>query len=473
VRALLATLLVLLAACGSDPRSPAIEEVTVEPNPLNVLSQRVNVRVRGASTLHAEWSEGGEPRRSPDVEAPPDGEAIVHLLGLFPSTSYEVVVEAKGQAGTVARSSPVSFETGALPSAVAGLSLEVTGAPPAGLVLINAASLTSPGVLVAYDGAGVLRWYRLFEGPLPVVEAKQLPSGHVLAFLGATLGWQPVMGSFVEVAPSGEILRTFTAAPPLFTDSHEGLLTDEGTPAERVHLFGYDSRTVDLAPLGLEGTGDIVGHHLQRLLPSGEPEFTWSAWDHLALDEFINPPFPDQLVGVDFDHPNSLDIDPSGDYLVSFRNLDAVLLIDHRTGEILWRLGGTRSDFDFVDDPLGGFSGQHSARLLENGNVLLFDNGTLHPPPTTRAVEYALDPAAGTARLVWEFRSSAGFNRFSGSTFRDAEGATWVGLSAMGIVDRVGRDGAILWEGRFLLDGQPAPFYRAVPIESLYGQAAP
>ena len=59
---------------------------------------------------------------------------------------------------------------------------------------------------------------------------------------------------------------------------------------------------------------------------------------------------------------------------------------------------------DFINDPEGEFCGQHSARILPNGNVFLFDNGSVCviEPWTfeqlgregndfSRAVEYALD----------------------------------------------------------------------------------
>jgi hypothetical protein len=69
---------------------------------------------------------------------------------------------------------------------------------------------------------------------------------------------------------------------------------------------------------------------------------------------------------------------------------------------------------------------------------------------------------------VWEFRAAA-FNAFTGSAVRDAAGTTWVGLSMTGEVVRVARDGTTLWSARLLRRGEPATFYRAVPIGSLYG----
>ncbi len=466
MRGLPAIAAVCLLACNGDGASNSLTvDVVAEQNPLNVLSQRLRVHAPGGATAVGEWSEDGIVRRSAPTQVSAGGEAVVHLLGLRPSTRYRAVVEIEGPAGTQ-RSDPVTFTTGPLPPELAQVSLSVSGDPPDGYLLVDLLT-GSPGILVAFDGRGELRWYRAFEGAAPVVEAKQLPGGNILAFLGSSTGWNPVHGEYLELAPSGEVLRTFRATPPLYTDGHEALLTDPGTADERLHLFGYESRMVDLAPFGLSGTGPVVGHNLQRLRADGEAEFDWSAFDHVGFDELVNPVSGSILDG-DYDHPNSLHIDSQGNYLVSFRNLDALFLVHRDTGDVLWRLGGNRSDFTILDDPLRGFSGQHDARFLPDGNLLLFDNGTLHDPPTTRAVEYELDLGARTARRVWEFRAAA-FNAFTGSAVRDDAGTTWVGLSMTGEVVRVARDGTTLWTARLSRRGEPAAFYRAVPIGSLYG----
>ncbi len=461
---------VWLLACKGDrdgaPRVSSID-VVAEENPHSALAMRLRVHAPGATAARAEWWEDGTLRRS--ARAPFTGaEAVIDVLGLRPEARYEAVVELEAPEGPL-RSEPVTFTTGPLPAAVAELALEVAGTPPGEYLLVNLLQGRDPGVLVAFDGQGTLRWYRLFEGSHPVIEAKQLPGGNVLAFVGSSPGWTLEHGAYVEVSPSGELLRTFRATPPFYTDGHEALLTDAGTPEERIHLLGYESRTVELAPFGFSGTGPVVGHVIQRLLPSGEAEFTWNAFDHVALDELVNPIQPGQIEGFDYDHPNSLELDPRGDYLVSFRNLDALFLVDRTTGAVHWRLGGNRSDFTFVDDPLGGFSGQHDARLLPGDRLLLFDNGTLHDPPTSRAVEYELDVAARTARMVWEYRLDQ-FNAFTASAVRDADETTWVGASMFGRVYRVARDGTVLWEAALTRAGEPAQFYRAVPIRSLHGE---
>jgi len=100
--------------------------------------------------------------------------------------------------------------------------------------------------------------------------------------------------------------------------------------------------------------------------------------DHFVLADWIeptgvNPP-------LDFDHPNSLDFDVDGSYVVSFRHMGEITKIDRRLAPSsgVWEdaIISLRSSTIHW-----GFSGQHSVRVLENGNLLVYDNGLRHSPP--------------------------------------------------------------------------------------------
>jgi hypothetical protein len=68
-------------------------------------------------------------------------------------------------------------------------------------------------------------------------------------------------------------------------------------------------------------------------------------------------------------------------------------------------MGGSHNEFRFVNDSIP-FSHQHAIRVLQNGNITLFDNGNFHTPSFSRAVEYKLDEATKSATLVWEYRNT-------------------------------------------------------------------
>jgi outer membrane protein assembly factor BamB len=195
-----------------------------------------------------------------------------------------------------------------------------------------------------------------------------------------------------------------------------------------------------------------------------------SGAEHWSVADDVEPP----LI-ADLDHPNSIDFDLDGGVIVSYRDLSAIVKVDPTTYQIIWQLGGTQNQFTFVDDPLGGFDGQHTARILPNGHLLMFDNGWTHSPQASRAVEYALDAVQKTATMVWQYSANPSiFNDFTGSAQRLANGNTVVAFTRMGIVDEVRADGTLL--SRATLETAPgriATPYRVTRIKSLYGYARP
>ncbi len=192
----------------------------------------------------------------------------------------------------------------------------------------------------------------------------------------------------------------------------------------------------------------------------------WNTFEHLEVTEG----------GADIDlqaadlnpwHGNAIDIDHDGHLLVSFRNSDQIVKVNAQTGEIIWRLGGKKSSFTFVNDPFNGFSHQHGIRRLANGNVILFDNGNLHSPPTSRAVEYHLDEPAKTATLVWEYRHEPSLYSFAlGFAQRLSNGNTLICFGTAQRIIEVDPAGMKVWD---LKIDEPNRFvYRAFRIHSLY-----
>jgi hypothetical protein len=145
------------------------------------------------------------------------------------------------------------------------------------------------------------------------------------------------------------------------------------------------------------------------------------------------------------------------------------------THAVEWQFGGIKNQFTFVNDPLDGFDGQHSARVLPNGHLLVFDNGWTHSPQMSRAVEYELNTSAMTATMVWQYRASPSiFNDFTGSVQRLANGNTVVGFTRGGIVDEVRPDGTRLSRGVIqLAPNNNATPYRVLRINNLYYFALP
>jgi hypothetical protein len=228
-----------------------------------------------------------------------------------------------------------------------------------------------------------------------------------------------------------EIRRRRTAPPLTNTDNHEVLLLPDG---HRI-LMAYE-------PVEHDGTvrEDTV---VQEVDAAGDVVLEWSSWGDV--------PLADNLSGnlVDYAHGNSVDVDDDGNLLISLRGVSAVVKVNRTTGRLMWTLGGNSNDFD-VDDPLGGFCGQHHAQRLDNGNLLIFDNGADCAPNgadrgVSRAVEYELDEVHHTAEMVWS-HSQGIYGFATGSVQRLDNGNTLIGWGTAAQATEVSADDEVLWD---------------------------
>ena len=309
-------------------------------------------------------------------------------------------------------------------------------------------------------------------------ETKLQPHGTFTTYVGLSFGFQPTYGKFIEYTPSGEEVASYGADPPFYTDSHELLLTtNERGEVEYAHFFTYDLQPLnEVPPIGGEVGTRTAGHQLLRQTPEGKIDFFWNARDHFGAEDWIEPRGNAEY--EDFDHPNSLDIDQDGHYIVSMRSFGAVLKLNAKTGELLWQLGGRQNQFEIIGDPLDGFSAQHTAYMTGADTLLILDNGPRHDPQQSRAVEYRLDTEAMSATMIWEFRPEGVFSPVVSSAERLQNGHTLVGFGIPSHIFEVDANGDVLWEVKLThedgeRDGEPAAFYRANRLASLYEFRAP
>jgi outer membrane protein assembly factor BamB len=167
-------------------------------------------------------------------------------------------------------------------------------------------------------------------------------------------------------------------------------------------------------------------------------------------------------------HGNALDVDADGNLLVSFRNLNEITKINATTGRVIWRLGGRRNQFAFLDTPTPAFSQQHSVRADGAGSLLLLDN--VGNPNETGAERYVLDETAMTARLARSYSSQPRVvTLVGGSTQPLAGGRTLVSFGTAGRVEEYDADGRVVWR----IEGNAGYVFRAQRIASLYAPGAP
>ena len=155
---------------------------------------------------------------------------------------------------------------------------------------------------------------------------------------------------------------------------------------------------------------------------------------------------------------NAIFTDEDGHILLSSRHLSEISKIHRQSGEFIWHMSGApgspNGDFQFVDDPLNGFRNQHAIRALGNNRYALFDNGNLHSPPLSRALEYEIDTVQMTATLVFEHRTNLNnsFSRYMGNIQRLHNGNThinWAVGDVLPIAEEVTPEGETEFEMQF------------------------
>lgn len=262
------------------------------------------------------------------------------------------------------------------------------------------------------------------------IDFKLHPNGKI-SFVRSVIG-SPGLLKFFVMDSTFFVKDSIACRNGVFTDAHDLIMLPNG----HYLLFGFAFRTMNLSQYyyfngnGSPGSpnASLKYNVIQELDENKNLVWSWNSIDHYSFDD-VQPYWLSSPVNVDWTHVNSLEIDTDGNLLVSVRHFSEITKINRQTGAIMWRFGGKRNQFTFINDPYNGFHGQHDARRLPNGNITLFDNGgNLNPLHPARGVEYILDENNRTAQLVWSHTySNNSYSRFLGSMRRLDNGSSLIG----------------------------------------------
>ena len=210
-----------------------------------------------------------------------------------------------------------------------------------------------------------------------------------------------VRGKYFEIDSNYVITDSFYTGNGYLTDIHELRVL----PNRHALLMSYDKQVVDMSLLYPGGNPNalVTGLIVQEIDENKNVVFQWRSWDHIPILDATHEDFTAEQ--IDYIHGNALELDNDGNILLSSRHLDEITKISRNTGDIIWRMGGKKNEFQFPND-LFRFSHQHGIRRLMNGNIILFDNGNYHTPQVSRAVEYLVDETNKIATMVWEYKNT-------------------------------------------------------------------
>ncbi len=289
-----------------------------------------------------------------------------------------------------------------VPSDFPHINVSVNDNPDEGYIFLNNWRNENPYNII-FDNDGSPVWYERFSNGDRRRDFKVQPNG-MITMLARSRGHR-----FLGYDENFNEIKEF-GAQGYGTDEHELQVLENG----HYLLLGIHTVHVDMSKIVAGGQENAAVHEtgIQEFTADGELILNWRALDYLDPADIIGWCDLGQADPRDnsfrFPHMNAIDIDTDGHILVSSRHLSEVTKINRQTGEIIWRLGGANSDFEFVNDELDGFRMQHDIRSLGNGLYSVFDNGNVHEPSRSRGVIYKLDTTANTATLVWEYRNPPG-----------------------------------------------------------------
>ena len=228
-------------------------------------------------------------------------------------------------------------------------------------------------------------------------------------------------------------------------DHHEFLITPEDTALFTI----YNKVPMDLSSAGGPKDGVVLDGIVQEVdVETGEVLFEWHSLEHVALDESYYEPREEPEGSFDYFHINSVDVDGDGHLLVSARRTSTVYKIDRETGEIVWRLGGKKTDFEMGWGTWTDY--QHDARRHSDGTVTIFDNGSVNKDAQSRGIVLELDEEAMSATLVAEYtHPEKVFSDTQGNVQVLPNGNAFVGWGSEPFFSEFSHDGRLLFDASF------------------------
>ena len=214
-----------------------------------------------------------------------------------------------------------------------------------------------------------------------------------------------------------------------------------------------------------------------------EEIWTWNTFDYFNMSDY------DSLGGIwfeayntgrfDWTHANAIwfDEDDSAIYLSS-RHLNRITKIAYPSGDVLWNLGYELGSGDIDCGQDIGFSFQHSLQKLDNGNILIFDNGNLsrefldQETKTSRSIEIEIDENNNgcQASIGWEYiLPEELYGYLSGNTQKLDNGnylSTTIGGGGTSL--EVNQNGSSMWQANYNLSLPDGLVYRAMKIPGLF-----
>lgn len=312
------------------------------------------------------------------------------------------------------------------------------------------------------DGEGHLIWFHPMQGDNHAMDFKvaEYEGKKVLVWwqgyippIGVGFGRDEIYNSHYQK------IAEVKAGNGYHADLHEVLITPEG----QAYTTAYTLVKANLSPDHGPREGNLQDAILQEIdIKTGLVMFEWHAYGHVGLRESYSHPPNIPNWPFDFFHINSISMDPSGDgnFIISARNTWAGYEIDHRTGNILWRLGGKKSSFKMEKGTQTAY--QHDIRWHPDGTLTAFDDGSspqVHHQ--SRVIHEEIDWATKTVKLISEdVHNPSLVANSQGNDQLMSNGDSFVGWGSEPYLTEYGPEGKTLFNALLPTPGESYRAYR-------------
>lgn len=204
-----------------------------------------------------------------------------------------------------------------------------------------------------------------------------------------------------------------------------------------------------------EREGVIWADSLREITHDGEVVWEWLSYEHLDPEADAICPL---CARAEWTHANACFVLPNSNILTALLTINTIAIIDKGTGNFEWRWGP------------GELAHPHDPSMLENGHILVFDNGSHRPSSPhihhgmigfSRILE--IDPASD--KIIWQYMDESPLH-FNGSFISGCQrlpnGNTLICEGPTGRFFEITPDKELVWE--FV-----SPFYSQAEPPSMLG----
>jgi hypothetical protein len=235
-------------------------------------------------------------------------------------------------------------------------------------------------------------------------------------------------------------------------------------PHDISYTTAFNAIRCDLSSVEGVRNGVILDTAVQEIdMKTGLVRWEWHSLDHVGASE-SETTTPTKPTPWDWFHINSIDVESghanqSGNIFISARSTWAGYQIEGGSGNILWRLGGLKSSFKM--GPGTETAWQHDGRILPDGEVTFFDDGS-NPPihAQSRGLRIALDFKTHEAHLLSAYThpNPPLLAPSQGNMQTLADGNAVVGYGGVPAISEFATNGSLVFDAHLPYD---MSFYRA------------